>query len=824
MPKIKFSRLNLSQAAPKTGADDPRRPTSTRPRHQNCAACPLHDQFLQVIRRIRSQVALAHQAHRNGNHDLSHRLFGQAQEAAVAALETCLQDILGLLAQKRLPAGMAELYASLPPASQIREIAGWRELFGEMGVDPFTTLSSDALKRLRLGLERSSAAVAPAAEDILRFCQIAGDVIRFLDEKLPEFARQAAIARRQAGPPPGFELLGASRQKALDDISRSHHAAGGIIRSIEADIPQPAIPPAAAPRHLETRSHAQLRVACRQALDDLSRSSRIADKIIRSIENGLPKLAAQLALPGAETPLPKRLRVSCRGTLVAVQGFFTRKAEPIQGVASELDQEGALVTTRQPPAVGSAVIFNFRMPQALNSDYQGLRAAFPARVSQVRTAAEAAGRSPVYEVALKWDRPLSELVDGVTSSYHRKIVALIAPLAIIGVSLRWCSLNSFWYAPLVYLYSISLLAFLASRFLISWLHRSPPLTGYTPSISVIISVRNEQEAITGTVECCFNADYPPEKREVIVVDDGSTDATPRILQGLARRYPGLIVRTIKPSGKRFGMAEGIRLAKGEILVFLDSDTYIYPNALLRIVCGFEDPSLGAVSGYTEVENASKNALTGLQDVRYLVSFRLLKAAESFFGCVTCCPGCLSAYRRTYIMEVLDAWLNQKCFGQLATFGDDRSLTNFILRKYRVIYNDAARAATLVPETWRHYLRQQLRWKKSWVRETFIAMQFMWKKHPAAALSFYGAAVFSLLSPAMAVRVLVLNLRGEGGVILYYLLGLVMMGLISSFYYRYQKASPRMLLGLYWMAVSLAVTGPQTYYALLTVRKGHWGTR
>ena len=111
-----------------------------------------------------------------------------------------------------------------------------------------------------------------------------------------------------------------------------------------------------------------------------------------------------------------------------------------------------------------------------------------------------------------------------------------------------------------------------------------------------------------------------------------------------------------------------------------------------------------------------------------------------------------------------------------------------------------------------------------MRETFIAMQFMWKKHPAAALSFYGAAVFSLLSPAMAVRVLVLNLRGEGGVILYYLLGLVMMGLISSFYYRYQKASPRMLLGLYWMAVSLAVTGPQTYYALLTVRKGHWGTR
>ncbi len=528
------------------------------------------------------------------------------------------------------------------------------------------------------------------------------------------------------------------------------------------------------------------------------------------------------ALPKWETPRIQRLRVSCRGSLVPVHGFFERGAEPIDGVARDIDQAGACVTTHQPPAEGSRVKFKLRLPEALSSSYRGLRVALPARVKQVRTLA--AGRHSLYEVVLQWDRPLDMMVKTTISSYRRRIGVGFAALAVLGLSLRWSSLSFFWYAPIIYLYSLASLAYLVSRYLIAWLHRSPPLTGYTPSVSMVISVRNEEKSIAQTIESCFATVYPADKREVIVVDDGSTDATPRILQELARKHPGLMVRSIKPSGKRFGMAAGIRLAKGEILVFLDSDTYIYPDAVRRIVCGFEDPSLGAVSGYTKVENADKNALTGLQDVRYLLSFRLLKAAESFFGCVTCCPGCLSAYRRKYVLEVLDAWVTQTWFGQLAHLGDDRSLTNHILRKYRVTYNDAARASTMVPENWGHYLRQQVRWKRSWLRETFIAMRFMWKKHPVAALFFYGAAVFSLLSPAIGIFVVLLHLQGQSYIAMHYLLGLVLLGFINSFYYRYQRASPNWLLGLYWVAASFAISGPQTYYALVTVFKNNWGTR
>ena len=140
-------------------------------------------------------------------------------------------------------------------------------------------------------------------------------------------------------------------------------------------------------------------------------------------------------------------------------------------------------------------------------------------------------------------------------------------------------------------------------------------------------------------------------------------------------------------------------------------------------------------------NAWRNTLTKMQTVRYYVAFSVLKAAESVFSSVTCCSGCCAAYRRSALTPVLDAWLNQKFLGRPATFGDDRSLTNMILRTHKVIYDSKARVSTLVPETYSQFFRQQLRWKKSWVRESLIATTFIWKKPPLMAISFFAGIVF-----------------------------------------------------------------------------------
>ncbi len=518
----------------------------------------------------------------------------------------------------------------------------------------------------------------------------------------------------------------------------------------------------------------------------------------------------------------QRVRVSERFpvTVVSAGGLF--RSVTLTGEAKDYDSSGVCVHVPRPLAVGTEVRIRLHLSKSIAPAFRGLPCEFRGRVAAVRK--QKAKGSTACELVLQWDRLLPEMVSKAVASYQRKIAVLIALVLATLIGAKWQSLEFFWYAPVFYVYSLSLGLYLVSRFYISWRHRAPVLGTYTPTVSIVISVRNEEHAITRTVETCFETDYPSDRREVLVINDGSTDGTLRVLKDLQKRFPQLQVFSQPPTGKRAAMAAGVLNATGEIITFVDSDTFLFRDALRHIVCGFEDPTLGASAGYTEVENANTNALTGLQEVRYYVSFRLLKASEGLYGCVTCCPGCLSAYRRKYVLDVLQPWLHQRFLGAEATFGDDRSLTNFILSKYRVIYNDLAVASTLVPETWGQYLRQQVRWKKSWLRETLIAASFMYKKHPVAALSFYAASVFSVVSPAMAARVVYQAAHGEPSIFLPYMLGLVLIGFLQSLYFLHRRPSPHWLLGMLWMASALLITGPQTYYALLTVRKNHWGTR
>ncbi|MDP3541051.1 MAG: glycosyltransferase family 2 protein [Elusimicrobiota bacterium] len=518
----------------------------------------------------------------------------------------------------------------------------------------------------------------------------------------------------------------------------------------------------------------------------------------------------------------RRSRTSERFPVTVVAPGGLLRAVTLTGDAKDYDPAGICVLAARPLAVGTVVRVRLHLPKSISLPSRGLPCEFRALVAAVRKTKPKGAQS--CELVLEWEKPLPELVSGAVTSYKRKIAALVALVLALLVWTKYQSLDFFWFAPVFYVYSLALALYLLSRFYISWRHRAPPLGNYTPSVSIVISVRNEEHAITRTVETCFETDYPSDKREVLVVNDGSTDGTLRVLKDLQKRFPELQVFSQPPTGKRAAMAQGVKSAKGEIITFVDSDTFLFRDALRHIVCGFEDPTLGASAGYTEVENCNTNALTGLQEIRYYVSFRLLKASEGFYAAVTCCPGCLSAYRRKYVLEILDPWRNQRFLGAEATFGDDRSLTNFILRKYRVIYNDLAVASTLVPDTWGQYLRQQLRWKKSWLRETLIAASFMYKKHPVAAISFYASSIISVASPAMAGRVAYLAAQGEASMLLPYLLGLLLIGFLQSLYFLHRRPSPHWLLGMLWMGSALFITGPQTYYAVLTMRKNHWGTR
>jgi hyaluronan synthase len=346
-------------------------------------------------------------------------------------------------------------------------------------------------------------------------------------------------------------------------------------------------------------------------------------------------------------------------------------------------------------------------------------------------------------------------------------------------------------------------------------------------VSVIVTAYNEQDAILRTLRCCFAVDYPRDKLEVLVVDDGSSDGTPaQILRG-QRRWPGLRAITFAANrGKREAMAAGARAASGDILLYVDSDSFLRRDAVRRIVQGFADPAVAAISGHTDVANAHVNLLTRMQEVRYYVAFRIMKAAESVFGAVSCCPGCFSAYRRDCMMAVLDRWLAQRFLGVPATFGDDRSLTNHLLRHYKVIYAADAIATTIVPERHRGFLKQQLRWKKSWLRECLIASGFIWKKHPVAALSFYAQFLFPIVAPLILLRAFAwMPLAYDDWMsMLVYSFGVLMIGFIFSAYYLFWKANPAWIYGAYFTIYYMLLLVWQLPYAMVTSRDNRWGTR
>jgi hyaluronan synthase len=393
------------------------------------------------------------------------------------------------------------------------------------------------------------------------------------------------------------------------------------------------------------------------------------------------------------------------------------------------------------------------------------------------------------------------------------------------VYLKSFNVYYFWYHPLVNTCSVMISFYILSRFVLASFYRPPSDAGHLPPVSVIIVCKNEEDSIGKTIDCIAQSYYPADRLEIIAVDDGSTDGTLSEMERARSRHPGLkVIHFEKNRGKRHGMAAGAQTASGEILVYVDSDSFVRRDAIRKMAQGFADPAVAAVCGHANVANARKNLLTKMQEVRYFIAFRVIKAAESLFSTVSCCSGCLAAYRRRCVLEVLDPWLRQTFLGTPATFGDDRSLTNFMLRRYRVIYHSEAVCTTIVPETYMKFFRQQLRWKKSWIRESLLASLFIWRRHPFAAFFFYLGVTFPVVSPLIVFNALVLPLLGYGSVSLIYIYGSILMATLYGLCYLARYRNGLWIYGILFSAFYMLVLVWQTYYAMCTVRKNHWGTR
>lgn len=384
-------------------------------------------------------------------------------------------------------------------------------------------------------------------------------------------------------------------------------------------------------------------------------------------------------------------------------------------------------------------------------------------------------------------------------------------------------------------YSIAVSFYIISRFILAYFYNPKPLdfegvAGYEPTISFGVPAKNEGENIKETILRIAASDYPKNKFDIIAVNDGSTDNT--LLEMFAAKQEaeamGVHVEVVdweQNRGKRAGMAECVRRSTNEIIFFIDSDSFVEPDAARKIVKYFSNPKIGAVAGHAYVANAETNMLTKMQAVRYYVAFKAYKAAEALFGAVTCCSGCCSAYRRAYLLPFLNGWENQRFLGVQCTYGDDRSLTNYTLYYgYDAIFAPDVISHTFVPDTFKVFMRQQLRWKKSWTRESLLAGTFIWRKNIIMSVSFYLGVILPLLAPLIVARAFVWYPIMRDQLPFYYVFGLLLMAVIYGLYYYIYTRDRNWIYGVMFAAFLQLVLIWQLPYAILRLRDPKWGTR
>jgi len=292
---------------------------------------------------------------------------------------------------------------------------------------------------------------------------------------------------------------------------------------------------------------------------------------------------------------------------------------------------------------------------------------------------------------------------------------------------------------------------------------------YWPSISIIVPAHNEEKVIERCIGSLLEIDYP--KKEIIVVDDGSSDRT----YWLAKKYSAKgvkVIRRRRAGGKSVALNTGMLLAKGEIIVTCDADSMISRDALKAIVKRFQDPTVTAVAGNVKVLNRT-NLVTKCQALEYIVNENVYRRVFDIFGVVPVVPGPLAAFRRKALREI---GLYDK-----DTLTEDFDITVKILKAGKVVQAlSNAIVYTEAPATWRDFYRQRLRWN----RGTFQTLQKHWNVFRHSRFGFVYtltfpyvlismlfipfASIFTIISLVYAV------LSGYGFQVLYVMAGFVLL--------------------------------------------------
>ena len=383
-------------------------------------------------------------------------------------------------------------------------------------------------------------------------------------------------------------------------------------------------------------------------------------------------------------------------------------------------------------------------------------------------------------------------------------------------------------SPLLYFMAIAICRY--------WFYKETPLPAEEdlPLCTVIVPAYNEGECVFASLESICQNGYPADRLEVIAVNDGSIDDTVKWMNLAAEKYPGMI-RVIdcgENRGKRAALYQGFQEGKGEYFVTVDSDSLLDKDALKYMIAPLiRNGKAACVSGNVKVANIDNGIMPPMLDAGFAFAFDFIRSGQGVFGSVFCSPGALSAFRKSALMPVLDEWLGQTFMGHPAGIGEDRALTNLLLREnHDVVMQRSAVVYTNVPESYRGICKMLLRWERSNIRENFDMFKFIFKGFNITNwkrwFMLWTLLQYTLMVmlPALMIWFSIYNIYATNGRVL---LNVLLMSLLWSTIpaaVNIQRNS-RLVLCSYIFGVFHAFTLFWVIpYAVFTVGNSHWLTR
>jgi len=349
---------------------------------------------------------------------------------------------------------------------------------------------------------------------------------------------------------------------------------------------------------------------------------------------------------------------------------------------------------------------------------------------------------------------------------------------------------------------------------------------YEPTVTVVTPMFNEGKGISRTIRSVASFEYPKHKLDMVVVDDASTDDSYEAALETARSFPNVrVLRNPVNVGKRMSIIAAVRRSTSEIILSIDSDVQVAPDALRKLVARFTHPEIAAVGGRVNVSNANQNWLTRMQAIKYYFGYEFLKNLERSLQTVMCLSGCLTAYRRSVLLEVEPILLKRGLLGVPIKYGEDRFLTRQIVKRgYRTLSTLDAVCSTLAPTTLSKYFSQQLRWRRSNLVDVLGGVTHVWALHPIVCTHY-----LALASMLVAYPLIVLEEISQGSFFDLAWFNLCVLSCMAALYWcRTRKLPIAERVHPIWF-LAAAVVMPVTYVlftplALFTLDSSSWETR